>query len=204
MGRIGVSITKSVSFRGVAQEFSNTYYYEFATDPTAAIATDIINIIVTKEKAMHSSAVSFLRARAWSAGGTKEQNNMLVQMTLSGNGSQSTAGTLDRERAVLVRFRAGSDSRGRPVYLRKWWHLDVGAMAGSSFAPGVYENTAQLNTTQRDGIVAHGDFFKVLNPTALSGVGGANLVSDKGRQISGATVAHPYLEHHQLGDMWRT
>src|SRR5829696_8397343 len=124
MGLVGVSITKSTTFRGVAQEFSNTYYYDVVGTPNATVTEEIIDALVTKEKAKHGTPVTFVRAKGWSAGGTQAQNNMLVEKNLSGTGT-ITAGTADRERAFLVRFRAGQDSRGRPVYLRKWWHLDV-------------------------------------------------------------------------------
>jgi len=204
MGRMGVSITKSCSFRGAAQEFSNTYYYEFGTAATATIGDQLIDLIVALEKPMHSPAITFVRARAWSAGGTAAENNTLATKNLSGAGTgPAELTTMDRERAFLVRFRAGSDSRGRPVYLRKWWHLMIGAVGGSSISVGQLANTATLDTTQRNQLVSWADSFKQLAPAALGGVGPATLVSDKGRNISGATTAHQYLEHHQLGDMWR-
>src|SRR3954470_12895414 len=122
MARVGVSIVKSTSFRGVAQEFGNTYYYQTPLPVTATVAGNLIDHIVTLEKAQHSTAVTFVRAKCWSAGGTKQENEMITQKNLSGTGSNGSGGAstlnMDKERAFLVRFRAGNDTRGRPVYLR--------------------------------------------------------------------------------------
>lgn len=200
MARVGVSITKSLSFRGVAQEFGNTYYYETPLPVIESVASSLIDNIVTKEKAIFSSSVSFLFGRCWSAGGTKQENNMLSQKALSGVGAgPSPISGQDRERAFLVRFRAGVDTRGNPVYLRKWWHLNVGSFGANNLTNSMLENTAQLTTAMRTAIEASGDNFKSI--TALPQ--NFDLVSEKGRGITGATQAHPYLEHRQLGDMWR-
>lgn len=201
MARVGVSITKTTTFRGVAQEFANTYYYDAPEPISQAVCTAAINLLTTKEKANHSSQVNFIRGRAWSAGGSPATNNMIADIVLTGAGSQAANSSLDKERAFLVRFRAGVDSKGRPVYLRKWWHLDILNLAATAISSGQMQNTAQLSTTQRSAIEAMGDDIKTLSP---AGAGGTwNLVSENGRAISGATQAHPYIEHHQLGDMWR-
>lgn len=200
MGRVGVSITKSCSFRGAAQQFSNTYYYETPLPVLAAVGDALIDNIVTKEKAIHSSSVTFVYGRCWTAGGTPSSNNMIAQKALSGTGSGASPNTsVDKERAFLVRFRAGVDSRGNPVYLRKWWHLDAGTVGGETITTPQMQNTAGLTSGQRAALVGMADGFK--NVTAGAQV--FDLVSEKGRGIDGATQAHQYYEHHQLGDMWR-
>lgn len=202
MGLIGVSITKSISFRGAAQEFANTYYYDVVGTPNATVANEIIDAVTQKEKGMHATTVSFVRAKAWTAGGTNQQNNMLVQKNLSGAGSLTPATSTDRERAWLVRFRAGVDSRGRPVYLRKWLHLDVAALGGFTVSNSQLQQTAQLDGTQKTALTNFANDVKTLT-LVTNGFTSATLVGPNGRQITGATEAHPYLEHHQLGDMWR-
>lgn len=102
----------------------------------------------------------------------------------------------------MFRLRAGNDSRGNPVYLRKWYHsCGVFTTAAGAPAASILENTAGWNTTQRDSMV-----------TAMQAIGDANgsptvpkLCSKGGRlPDAGATwTAHQFLEHHQLGDMWR-
>lgn len=200
MSRVGVSVVKSCSFRGVAQNFSNTYYYETPLAVLPGSADALVDAIVAKEKAIHSPRVTFLRGLCWTTGGTQQENQMLVQKNLSGvgtGGGPSTA--MDKERAFLVRFRAGNDSRGNPVYLRKWWHLDVGVLATQGITNAQLENTEALTSTQRAQLVTIADGFKNVQAATQ----GFDLVSKTGRDIDGATVAHQYLEHHQLGDMWR-
>jgi hypothetical protein len=203
--RVGVSITKSTTFRGAAQEFSNTYYYNSPAvgPPTPGQADNIIDALVTKEKAIHGTSVNFVRARAWSAGGTKAENTQLAQKLLTGTGTAGAApASMDRERAFLVRFKAGQDTKGRPVYLRKWFHLLVSVQGGESITDAQLGNTAQLTNNMRSSLVSAGDNFKTI--TTSSGTPATwDLVSEKGRPIDGPTQAHPYLEHHQLGDMWR-
>ena len=201
MSITGVSITKSCSFRGVAQHFANTYYYETPLPVTAGTADSLIDAVVALEKPMHATTVTFVKGRAWSAGGTPAENNMLAQKNLSGNGTNGGGGStaMDKERAFLVRFRAGNDSKGRPVYLRKWWHLDLGIIASDSVTNTQLQNVASLTSGQRAQLVTWADSFKHLTV----GAQGFDLVSKNGRDIDGATQAHQYLEHHQLGDMWR-
>jgi hypothetical protein len=201
MARFGVNILKRVAFRGGTQHFGNTYYYD---DPlgTPGLSTleALVDDIVAKEKNNHSSAVTFVRGRLWSQIGTPSQNNMLVDKALSGTGSRSTVAGLDRERAFLVRFRAGVDSLGRPVYLRKWLHV-CGAISGTSISTGALEQTSELTTTERTAVEAFGDSIKSITVGAPAHT--FNLISKGGRPIDGATNAHRFLEHHQLGEEWR-
>jgi hypothetical protein len=202
MARIGIAITKSVAFRDSTQEFSNVYYYENgAALPNAAGADALIDEVTALEKGRHSSLVSFVRGRCWSQLGSPASNEMISQKALSGTGSQTADATMDKERAYLVRWRAGVDSRGNPVYLRKWWH-SCGVYAGAAGAPGsgILANASGFTQAQRDAIKAAADAFLTL----VSAGGGWSLVAKSGRTRSGTgDQAHKYLEHHQLGDMWR-
>lgn len=200
MPRFGVSILKRFGFRGGTQEFSNVYYYDTPiVGPTNATLEALLDNLVTKEKAQFSANTNFVHGRVWSQVGTPEQNNMLVDKALSGTGSGTSSAILDRERAFLVKFRAGNDSLGRPVYLRKWWHLDVSVLFGDSISNAHVQNTSQLTSGQRTGLVNYANSFKAITANATD----FTLVAKSGRTITGDTEAHPYLEHRQLGDQWR-
>lgn len=201
MPRVGVSITKSVAFRNSTQEFSNVYYYEMASLPTVAEANTMIDNIVTKEKLMHSTIVTFKKGRLWSQLGTPSQNEMITQKNLSGTGSASATSGMDRERAFLVRLRAGVDSRGNPVYLRKWYHACGQLFVGVNLGASIMDNSTGFSAADMTGI-----------ENAVGWVGDANgsqllprLCSKNGRlPDAGATwKSHQFLEHHQLGDQWR-
>jgi hypothetical protein len=199
--RIGVSITKTIPFRNSNQEFSNVYYYEGYPDyPTVAQAEGFIDDLATREKAIHSTLVTFVRGRLWKQVGTPAGNEMIAQKNLSGTGSGSPNTSWDRERAFLVRLRAGNDTRGNPVYLRKWYHT-IGPMGGVDATAAILSQTSGFSQTQRDAIAGAANIFKTLGPIGNQG----NLCSKSGRPFgTGNTFeAHQFLEHHQLGDQWR-
>lgn len=199
MARIGVAIMKRCSFRLGTQHFSNVYHYERPTLPNAAEQTDIVNDIVTTEKKLHSTDVTFVVARLWSAGGTPAQNNMLLTQTLSGTGNLTPDSRLDRERAILAFWPAGVDVRGKPVFLRKYYHL-CGSFPGPTTVPdSVMGNIAAIATSTRDAIATI-----VQENHDVPGVAPSfTLVSERGRVATGSAQCHRFLEHHQFGDEWR-
>jgi hypothetical protein len=202
MARIGIAITKSVAFRNGTQEFTNTYYYENGGAlPDEAGAEALIDQAVSIEKGFHASTVSFIRGRCWSQIGTPAQNNMIHQKNLSGTGSATGDSSMDRERAFLFRWRAGNDSRGNPVYLRKWYH-SCGQFGTASGVIGssIHANTAGFSNAVRDAMEVLVAALVVLTPAG----GNWSLVAKSGRTRDDTTpTAHQFLEHHQLGDQWR-
>ena len=202
MAQYGMTITKSVAFRGGVQHFGNTYYY---SGPIPNVATgeldDLVNAVVAIEKAAHGNNVQFVRARLWSSDGTANQNQMIIDKALTGTGAQAINTNMDRERAFLIQFRAGVDSRGRPVYLRKWFHLLASAYGGSTLTADHLSQNSQLPQATRDALVALGNSLK----TVSSGTMGSpmTLQAKSGRNIDGATIAHKWLEHRQFGEEWR-
>lgn len=202
MARFGVNILKRTAFRGGVQSFGNTYYFETGVAGTPGVTqlTALVDDIVAKEKAKHATTVNFIRGRLWSQIGTPAQNQMLVDKALSGAGTQSADASVDRERAYLVRFRAGVDSLGRPVYLRKWFHLECRIVGGSIPAQEV-ANVTEVSASDRTAVEALGDSLKSI--TVGTPAVTYQLVSKNGREIDGATQAHRFLEHHQFGEEWR-
>lgn len=201
MALFGLSIEKTCSFRGVNQVFSNVYHYNDAGgSPSDADLTTLLDNIVVHEKAMHASTVTFVRGRVWTAGGSESANQMRVDKPLSGTGSLADGTQLDRERAVLIRWRAGSDSRGRPVYLRKWYHSCASTVGGVAITNAQLSNTGGLTAGAKSAAVTQAD--NVVSET----VGGTvfTMCGPSGRAITGSTECHNFIEHHQLGDMWRS
>lgn len=197
MAKFGVSIVKTVSFRGVQQEFSNRYHYEGA-DMSNSQATQLAQNVKAAEVPLHSTDVTFKYFRVWLDTGNKATSNMIAQGQLSGAGTASGTPTMDRERAVLVRWRAGNDSKGRPVYIRKWFHA-CGTFGGVSMGSTILQQTAGFSTTERANIASAATSFNTVSDGADAKV----LTAPPGRERTGSAEAHQYLEHHQLGDMWR-
>lgn len=201
MPRIGVSITKSTSFRGATQEFSNVYFYEVLSQPSAAEADTIMDNLTTKEKTFHATAVTFVKGRLWLETGNPATSLMISQKNLSGTGGRVESTSMDKERAFLFRLAAGVDSRGNPVYLRKWYHSCGQFTTAVTMSSAIMQNTASFSGAERDAM-----------ETAMEGIGDANgspltpkLCSKVGRLPNAGALwlAHAYLEHHQLGDQWR-
>lgn len=177
------------------------YYFEMLATPDGVAADLLIDNMVTKEKTFHGTDATFKRGRVWSQGGSPQSNNMITQKNLSGTGSKTPLGTMDKERAYLFRLRAGQDSRGNPVYLRKWYHNGGPFVTGQTLPNGTLTNASGFSAPDRASMVA-----------AMQGIGDANgsagtprLCAKSGRlpDQSASWEAHPFLEHHQLGDQWR-
>jgi hypothetical protein len=199
--RIGVSITKSISFRGATQEFSNVYFYEILTTPDVSGADAIIDNLTTLEKTFHSSAVTFVRGRLWLETGNKATSEMISQKNLSGTGARTTNINYDPERAFLFRLRAGVDSRGNPVYLRKWYHSNGPFNTTVAIGSGHFQQTSAFTSTERTQMAASMAAIGDANGSA----GSPKICSKGGRLPTAGQIwtSHQWLEHHQLGDMWR-
>lgn len=201
MTRIGISITKSTPFRNSTQEFSNVYYYDgLVGDPSVAAADALIDELTTKEKTLHATNVTFVRGRLWRQTADKSTTEMLSQKNLSGTGSKTPATNYDKERAFLFRLRAGVDTRGNPVYLRKWFHC-MADFTGTGFSAAELEQTSAFSTARRNALR---DALPQIGSCGSGGTLGV-LVAKSGRNSTAGSLweCHAYLEHHQLGDQWR-
>jgi hypothetical protein len=202
MTYIGLSITKSTTFRGASQEFSNVYYYFSAgTAPSVADADAIIDHVKALEVPFHSSQVTFVRGRLWLNTGLKATSEMISQKNLTGTGSTTTVGEFDKERAYLFRWRAGSDSRGQPVYLRKWYHSCGNGPGNATPTTGSLAQTTSLGSTIKTSMASAVN--NVLDITVVGQSWRLVAKSNRGVGIGEAAQSHNWLEHRQLGDMWR-
>jgi hypothetical protein len=199
MGQIAIAITKTVPFRGAAQPFTNTYHYgSVGLNPGEQPAQALIDEVVAIEQQLHTTGVAFDSARVWSSGGTISQNQMILEVSLSGTGSETAVAGIDPERAVLVQWDAGVDSLGRRVRLKKWYH-SLGRTAGQGWTSAHIGQTTAFTTAIRNAIAAKADEL-----TRIGGLNEWGLIAESGRERDGiAPVCHPWLEHHQLGDQWR-
>lgn len=194
---IGVQITKSTLFRGVQQEFHNVYYYTLPSAVTAPSQT-IVDELVATEKSLHANQVNFLRAAVWTAGGTKQENHMIHRVSTGGIGNQLNQNSMDKERAVLVMWKAGFSSTGKQVYLRKWYH-SCGDCAGVSLGgAAILQNTDKILPASKTAIAN-----KVEETRIVGAIETWELCAKSGRMPTHTAQTHDYLEHHQLGNAWR-
>ncbi len=201
MTRVGISITKRVAFRNSTQEFSNVYYYDGLTGrPSVSDAEGLIDTVANREKAFHGSDVTFVKGRIWEQTGDKATTEMITQKNLSGTGALTDNAQMDRERAYLFRLRAGVDSRGNPVYLRKWFHACAN-IGGVAISAGILTNESGFTQAERTTLANAVNSFIAIGSGATAGT----ICSKNGRPPTPFEIvnAHQFLEHHQLGDMWR-
>jgi hypothetical protein len=203
MAIVGISITKETSFRDSVQPFSNMYFYNngLGGAPDSSAAQNMLQELVDKEKTFHSTAVEFVFGRVWLQALTEIGSTMIYQSMLSGLGTQSQNTSMDKERAFLFRRRAGQDSRGQPVYLRKWYHAcgEFGG-TGTTINSTILANTAGFGDAARTALANRMQGISNID----AGGGGWVICSKGGRSPTEPNwVAHRYLEHHQLGDQWR-
>jgi hypothetical protein len=198
---IAISITKRCAFRDAVQEFSNVYHYEAATPGVLASEAELLlDELVTFEKSIHSTVVTFVHGRVWKAGGTIAENTMIFEKVLTGTGSAAASTVLDRERAWLIQWNAGVDSRGHKVKLRKWFHTcgNFGSVGIPSSNHVTNENA--FSSTMRTAVAGKADEITTIGPTPE----GWELVAESGRQRDGGPPeAHKFLEHRQFGNQWR-
>lgn len=204
MAQISISITKRAAFRDSTQEWANVYVYGSAgAEPTVAAADALIDEVTAIEKTFHSALVTFILGRVWTSGGTIAENHKITEKVLSGIGGVASVAQMDMERAYLMRWPAGLDSRGRKVYLRKWYHTG-GNFFTVSPSTGVLGNSTGFSNADRTTMANKADELSRIGTPEVWG-----LVAESGRTRDGGILsatppeAHKYLEHHQLGDMWR-
>lgn len=180
MGNYAVSITKTVLFRGVAEEFSNVYNYQY----DAALAPDdaerLIDAVVALERPVYANIVTFKTGRVWSAGGTPAANETIKIKDLTGTGSALAAQNIYRELCVVVNLDTGrNSSTGRKIYLRKFLH--VGALPSGSSSIGL--GTDKLAPTDKTPFLTYGNGIRRVTVTGtvqatLQAPGGQDIASD--------------------------
>ncbi len=191
MSSYAISITKSVSFQGAAEEFSNAYTFDTAAGESF---NDIQNIdwLVALEKAVFGTNVTFIRAASYGIGGTNAGNVMREVKDLTGTGSQNGM-DMYRECALLVNFQLPRSLilRRRRIG-RKWLHLGKFKTAPGSTTEAQSGSAAIAAADQTWYITNYAQKLVTETPP-----GGGDF-SSGGDAFTSPTIA-PYLEHRQLG-----
>lgn len=187
---VGCSITKTTTWRGIEEEFSNVYHFDSAADTTSQ---QIIDGVVTAEAAILGANVNFIGAKVWGpTDGFALQSRMLLQVTLARTGSVSGGAQTAKELSAVVQWDTGRiNSRGGRIFLRKYLHLGMLINVDEGAAKG---NTPMGGPTLA-ALKAYAD--DVQNAVGISG---ASLSDKKGRKLplnTNATVL-PHLHTRQF------
>ncbi len=131
IANVAVAISKTTMWHGVAEEYSNVYYFDGPPvgGSNASLWEALIADIVAAERPLFGTNVTFKLGRVWSVGGSKVDNVTLALKDLTGPGTGGTV-PLFKEAAILAEWECSRlNILGRKVYLRKY--LRIGAMTGT-------------------------------------------------------------------------
>ncbi len=187
---LGCSVTKSTTWRGISEEYTNVWHFDATVDTTSK---EVADAVVAAERALFSGNVNFKKVQVWGpADGTKLQSQMLLQEDLTGQGTAFEGSVMAKELTAVVSWDTGRvNSRGGRIFLRKYLHLGRLNLSDEEAAKG---NTA-LPVATRTTLVDFGNSMK-----NIVGTGRASLCDKKGRKLplnTGATVL-PHLRIRQF------
>lgn len=122
-----ITLIKSFSYRGAAEEFSNTYHMDGTTPASSASWKTLADNIIAAEKAIYPSTVSIVRGMGHKAGVKTAQ--WFYDYAAHSASVPGTAGTpaasvpMAGDAAVWIKWSTTQfTSRGKPIYLRSYYH----------------------------------------------------------------------------------
>lgn len=142
-----VVIVKSFDYRGAAEEFSNRYHFAGTVPTDAAAWKTLIDAIIGAEKLTVRPEVTFVKAYGYVAGNDNSvaqidyriAPNTVIAGTFSPTGHQFVSGDV----AGTTRWLTPDfTSRGKRIYLRKYWHGVLANQTGSADLMHTAQRTA--------------------------------------------------------------
>jgi hypothetical protein len=119
------SVTKSITWRGVDEFFSNVYHYDVGTNTLQGDLQNVLDAVVTNDKKAHAGSVAYRSARCWGPTGQGQAASVTrIIQDLSGFGTMAgVGGDIYKEATVVVQWYMGRiGAGGRKVWLRKFFH----------------------------------------------------------------------------------
>jgi hypothetical protein len=124
----GLTLVKKFDYRGNPnEEFSNTYHFKNGPPGDAASWTVLTNDVVAKERLVLPSSVQYTRAYGYDSDDPKAHHVFAIDWEAQGGGAAGSLPTPPRvmagDQAACVKWKtARLNSRGKPIYLRKYLH----------------------------------------------------------------------------------
>jgi hypothetical protein len=154
--QVGLTIVKRFTYRtDASEEFSNTYHLTGSVPADAAAWRTLFNALVVVEKAVYDSTVSVIRGYGYDSDADDATAVWSVDLTVSPD--TPVAGTLvvsgavrtPGDCAVWARWKTSRlNTKGKPIYLRKYFHPAWATGAGSA------ENVIPAQTTALNALGA--------------------------------------------------
>jgi hypothetical protein len=138
--QVGLTVVKRFSYRGDAsEEYSNTYHLTGDVPADAAAWRTLFDALVVVEKACYDAGTTVVRGYGYDSDADDATAVWSVDLTVSPN--TPVAGTLTvtgakqapGDCAVWARWKTSRlNTKGKPIYLRKYFHPAFGTGAGSA------------------------------------------------------------------------
>lgn len=196
------AVLQKCKYRGSIEAWTNVYIYRvpFVQPPTQENMQQVAQEIYDNHNNILGASVQIQRVSFSTPEYLASDIEVFAQFEFD-TAMPGTAPTMDPERAVLVQWPAGRNTKNRPVYLRKWYHP-----CNTSTVPATYDSS---NMAQQSEIVAsqRQQIETYAQNLAQVGPGPADfweLVSPTNRERTGPARCYPWLEHHELGEQWRS
>lgn len=122
-----ITIVKSFSYRGAAEEFSNTYHMDGTTPASSASWKTLADAIIAAEKSLYPSTTTIIRAMGHKAGVKAAAffyDYAAHSASVAGTASAPSASVpMPGDSALWIRWATDQlTSRGKPIYLRSYYH----------------------------------------------------------------------------------
>lgn len=125
MGAYGVTVEKTMNFRGKDELVSNTYHYAI-TSPLEIDYENLADAVVERDKAAHTNQFTYRTVRVFGpTEGSKADNLMRLVKDLTGTGTRTAGGSeIYRELTACSQIYVGrSPVKNRKVFVRKYIRL---------------------------------------------------------------------------------
>ena len=158
---MAVTLVKSMPYRGVPEEWSNTYHLTGGNPVNDAEWNTIIDAVWQKERAIYHTSCGLVRAYGYNAG--SDHANFVLDIIaaggvqIPGTNAFTAAEKVAGDQAMTLRALIGLSTTGKKVYIRKYYHA-VGFMSGDTDKVSTASKNAAttLATTGLAGFVGTG------------------------------------------------
>jgi len=159
----GLTLVKKFTYRtNPNEEFSNTYHFKNSPPGDDASWTVLMNDVVAKERLVFPSSVSYSRAYGYDSDDAKAHHVFSHDFTVPGpppiGGGVSSAHPMAGDQAACVFWKtARLNSRGKPIYLRKYLHAGQMSTSDADILDTSYFNELEAYADITSGVNAiHG------------------------------------------------
>ncbi len=178
--QVGLTLVKRFTYRGDAsEEFSNTYHFSGTVPADSTAWKALADALILKEKLLYSANAAVVRAYGYDSDADDAHavwawDYLAAGTTVAGTLTSSNAPTAG-DQAVWIRWKTSRlNSKGKPIFLRKYFHCVFGAGLTSAGVdqvdPGWNTKALAFGAAMHDGtfldarvITARGHSDTILN-----------------------------------------